>query len=47
MNILIVLIFVSVILAALAVTLFYFSVINEDLDHHLQLSLKPLENDND
>ncbi|MFN8422308.1 MAG: cbb3-type cytochrome oxidase assembly protein CcoS [Anaerolineae bacterium] len=45
MNVLILLIFVSVILAALAVALFVFSVRNEDLDHSLQLSLKPLEDD--
>jgi cbb3-type cytochrome oxidase maturation protein len=47
MNVLILLIFVSVILAAMAVALFFFSVANEDMDHATQLSLKPLEDDRD
>jgi nitrogen fixation-related uncharacterized protein len=46
-NVLILLIFISVVLAALAVALFVFSVANEDLDHAVQLSLKPLEDDRD
>jgi cbb3-type cytochrome oxidase maturation protein len=45
MNVLIALIFLSVILAALAVAFFVYSVRNEDMDHSLQLSLKPLEDD--
>jgi cbb3-type cytochrome oxidase maturation protein len=45
MNVLILLIFISLILAALAVTLFVYSVRNEDLDHALQLSIKPLEDE--
>ena len=47
MNILILLIFISLVMASLAVLLFYFSVANEDLDHATQLSLKPLEEDRD
>ncbi len=47
MNILILLIFISLVLASLAVTLFWYSVSNEDLDHATQLSLKPLEDDRD
>lgn len=43
MNVLILLIFISLILAALAVVFFVFSVRNQDLDHATQLSLKPLE----
>jgi cbb3-type cytochrome oxidase maturation protein len=45
MNVLVLLIFISLILAALAVVLFVYSVQNEDLDHALQLSIKPLEDD--
>jgi len=45
MNVLILLIFLSVILAAMAVAFFVYSVKNEDMDHHLQLSLKPLEDE--
>ena len=47
MSILIPLIFVSLVFVALALLLFRFSVINEDLDHSTQLSLKPLEDDRD
>lgn len=45
MIILLLLIFISVILVLLAVAFFAFSVKNEDFDHTLQLSLKPLEED--
>lgn len=45
MIVLLPLIFISVILAALAVVLYVYSVRNEDMDHALQLSLKPLEDD--
>ena len=47
MNVEILLIFISLVLVALAVTLYCFSVSNEDLDHATQLSLKPLEDDRD
>lgn len=45
MNVLILLIFISLFLAALAVLLFVYSVQNEDLDHAWQLSIKPLEDE--
>jgi cbb3-type cytochrome oxidase maturation protein len=45
MKILLLLIFVSLVLVLLAVAFFIFSVRNEDFDHALQLSLKPLEED--
>jgi nitrogen fixation-related uncharacterized protein len=45
MSILFVLIFIGIVLVALALSLFVFSVGNEDFDHALQLSLKPLEED--
>lgn len=41
------LIFISLIMAALAVALFLYSAHNEDFDHATQLSLKPLEDDRD
>jgi nitrogen fixation-related uncharacterized protein len=41
------LIFISLVLAIMAVALFLYSVHNEDLDHATQLSLKPLEDDRD
>jgi nitrogen fixation-related uncharacterized protein len=44
-SILFVLIFIGAVLVALALALFVFSVRNEDFDHALQLSLKPLEED--
>lgn len=43
MSVLLLLIFISLVLVGLAVTLFVFSVRNEDFDHAVQLSLKPLE----
>lgn len=43
MSVLLLLIFVSLVLVGLALTLFVFSVRNEDFDHAVQLSLKPLE----
>lgn len=43
MSVLLLLIFVSMVLVALAVAFFVFSVGNEDFDHTLQLALKPLE----
>ena len=45
MSILFILIFIGIVLVALALSLFVFSVRNEDFDHTLQLSLKPLEED--
>ena len=45
MKILLLLIFISLMLVLLAVLLFVFSVTNEDFDHGLQQSLKPLEDD--
>jgi cbb3-type cytochrome oxidase maturation protein len=39
------LIFISVILVLMAVAFFMFSLKNEDFDHSVQLSLKPLEED--
>jgi cbb3-type cytochrome oxidase maturation protein len=45
MSILFILIFIGAVLVALALALFVFSVRNEDFDHALQLSLKPLEED--
>jgi cbb3-type cytochrome oxidase maturation protein len=44
-RILLLLIFISVVLVLLAVAFFVYSVRNEDFDHSLQLSLKPLEED--
>ena len=45
MNVLILLIFISLVLVGLALVLFLFSVKNDDLDRSLQLSLKPLEDE--
>jgi nitrogen fixation-related uncharacterized protein len=45
MRILFLLIFISLVLVLLAVILFVFSVGNEDFDHALQQSLKPLDED--
>jgi len=45
MNVLMLLIFISVILVLMAVVFFLFSLKNEDFDHSVQLSLKPLEED--
>lgn len=43
MSVLLLLIFISLVLVGLAVVLFVFSVKNDDFDHAVQLSLKPLE----
>jgi cbb3-type cytochrome oxidase maturation protein len=43
MSVLLLLIFVSLVFVGLAVTLFVYSVKNDDFDHATQLSLKPLE----
>jgi cbb3-type cytochrome oxidase maturation protein len=45
MSVLMLLIFISLVLAGLAVALFVWSVGNEDFDHAAQLSLKPLEDE--
>lgn len=45
MSVLLLLIFISLVLVCLALTFFVYSVRNEDFDHDLQLSLKPLEED--
>jgi nitrogen fixation-related uncharacterized protein len=42
-TVLLLLIFISLVFVGLAVTLFVYSVRNEDFDHATQLSLKPLE----
>lgn len=45
MNVLMLLIFISVVMVLMAVAFFLFSLKNEDFDHSVQLSLKPLEED--
>lgn len=45
MNVLMLLIFISVVMVLMAVAFFLFSLKNQDFDHSEQLSLKPLEED--
>jgi cbb3-type cytochrome oxidase maturation protein len=45
MNILVLLIFISLIFVLLGIILFVFSVKNKDLDQAEQLSLKPIEDE--
>lgn len=45
MKVLFLLIFISLVLVLMAVLLFVYSVGNEDFDHALQQSLKPLDDE--